>query len=67
MDNKKAQLEGMAFQPDNGGADEVSTFLPVHRTGISNRCAYPNHCKTSVMNAAKKDAPPKIAAARETL
>ena len=55
MENKKAQLERTAFQPDNGGADEASTFLPVHCTGLSNRCAYPNHCKTSVMNAAKKD------------
>ena len=43
------------------------TFLPVHRTCFSNCRTHPNNCKISVMSAAKKDAPPKNAAARETL
>ena len=35
--------------------------------GFSNCRTHPNNCKISVMSAAKKDAPPKNAAARETL
>lgn len=64
---QKAQLERTAFQLDNGRVDETCTFLPVHRTGFSNCRTHPNNCKISVMSAAKKDAPPKNAAARETL
>lgn len=64
---QKARLERTAFQLDNGRVDETCTFLPVHRTGFSNCRTHPNNCKISVMSAAKKDAPPKIAAARETL